>query len=148
MLDAEFGFTLDVCALPSSAKCAKYFTPDDDGLKRHWHNDRFWMNPPYGRGQNVYVWVEKAFCAAKAGGTGVCLLPASVDTKWFHQYCLQAQEIRFVRDRLWFSLNGITQRSNHGSMIVVFRPQVMRGTPKISSISNCRVKNSDKSCRK
>ena len=31
-LDAEFGFDLDVCALPNSAKCRRYYTPDDDGL--------------------------------------------------------------------------------------------------------------------
>ena len=35
-LDKEFGFTLDVCALPENAKCKKYFTPDQDGLYRDW----------------------------------------------------------------------------------------------------------------
>lgn len=33
-LNSEHGFTLDVCAIPDNAKCAKYFTPDIDGLKR------------------------------------------------------------------------------------------------------------------
>jgi phage N-6-adenine-methyltransferase len=31
-----FHFTVDVCALPENAKCAKYFTPEDDGLKQSW----------------------------------------------------------------------------------------------------------------
>ena len=31
-LNEEFGFTLDPCALPSNAKCAKYYTPTDNGL--------------------------------------------------------------------------------------------------------------------
>jgi len=31
-LNKEFGFTLDVCALPGNAKCEVYFTPEDDGL--------------------------------------------------------------------------------------------------------------------
>ena len=35
-LDKEFSFTLDVCALPSNAKCRNYFTPEDDGLSRDW----------------------------------------------------------------------------------------------------------------
>jgi phage N-6-adenine-methyltransferase len=35
-LDAEFRFTLDVCALKENAKCKKYFTPEDDGLKQPW----------------------------------------------------------------------------------------------------------------
>lgn len=35
-LDAEFGFDLDVCAVASNAKCARYFSPDEDGLKQQW----------------------------------------------------------------------------------------------------------------
>ena len=35
-LDKEFCFTLDACALPETAKCADYFTPEDDGLSRPW----------------------------------------------------------------------------------------------------------------
>ena len=35
-LDAEFHFTLDPCALPTNAKCKKFFTPDVDGLKQSW----------------------------------------------------------------------------------------------------------------
>lgn len=35
-LNEEFRFTLDVCALPETAKCAAYFTPEDDGLSRAW----------------------------------------------------------------------------------------------------------------
>ena len=35
-LNKEFGFTLDPCALPSNAKCEKYFTPQDNGLLQDW----------------------------------------------------------------------------------------------------------------
>jgi hypothetical protein len=34
--DAEFHFTLDVCATAETAKCARYFTPDMDGLAQDW----------------------------------------------------------------------------------------------------------------
>ena len=137
MLDAEFKFSLDVAALPGTAKCDKYYTPDNDGLSHNWEGETFWMNPPYGRGQNVYQWVKKAYESAKAGGTGVCLLPVSADTKWFHEFCMKANEIRFVRDRLWFSLNGTAQRANHASMVVVFRGD-SHGLPRLSAIENCR----------
>ena len=120
LLDAEFHFTLDVAALPDSAKCAKYFTPETDAMTQDWTQDTFWMNPPYGRGVNVYAWVEKAFMSWVGGGNGVLLLPASCDTKWFHDFCMKATEIRFVKDRLWFSLNGVAQRANHASIVVVF----------------------------
>lgn len=36
-LDAEFGFTLDVCALPENAKCERFYTPEQDGLLQNWH---------------------------------------------------------------------------------------------------------------
>jgi len=35
-LDGKYHFTLDPCALPENAKCAKYFTPEDDGLSKNW----------------------------------------------------------------------------------------------------------------
>jgi phage N-6-adenine-methyltransferase len=35
-LNNEFNFTLDPCATPASAKCAKYYTIEDDGLKQNW----------------------------------------------------------------------------------------------------------------
>lgn len=35
-LNKEFDFDLDPCALPSNAKCARYFTPKEDGLAQDW----------------------------------------------------------------------------------------------------------------
>jgi phage N-6-adenine-methyltransferase len=57
-LDREFGFDLDVCAIPENAKCSRYFTPEQDGLKHEW-NGTVWCNPPYGR--QIGKWVEKAY---------------------------------------------------------------------------------------
>ena len=135
ILNNEFCFDIDVAALPGTAKCKKYFTPEIDALRQDWKGT-FWMNPPYGRGQNVYAWVKKAYESAKRGAIVVCLLPVSSDTKWFHEFCLKANEIRFVQDRLWFSLDGVAQRANHASMVVIFRP--VPSQLKISAVSNCR----------
>lgn len=35
-LNKEFNFALDPCATPETAKCSRYFTPEDDGLNRPW----------------------------------------------------------------------------------------------------------------
>lgn len=35
-LDAEFHFVLDAAATKKSAKCAKFFTPETDGLSQPW----------------------------------------------------------------------------------------------------------------
>lgn len=34
-LDREFGFNLDVCALPENAKTTRYYTPEQMGLPSH-----------------------------------------------------------------------------------------------------------------
>lgn len=35
-LDREFHFTLDAAATPDNAKCARFYTPQDDALKQSW----------------------------------------------------------------------------------------------------------------
>lgn len=64
-LDAEFHFTLDACAVKENAKCAAYYTPEQNGLDQPW-TGRVWCNPPYGR--NVGQWVKKAHDTASGGG--------------------------------------------------------------------------------
>lgn len=116
-LDSEFGFTLDVCALPENAKCQRYYTPAVDGLKQTWRGV-CWMNPPYGR--EIGKWVAKAHESAREGATVVCLLPARTDTAWWHSYVLNAAEIRFVRGRLRFG--DAENSAPFPSAVVVFRP--------------------------
>lgn len=113
-LNREFGFTLDVCATRDNAKCRRYFTSEQDGLAQDW-TGTVWMNPPYGRA--IGEWVSKAFwCDAHVV---VCLLPARTDTRWWHEYVAQADEIRFVRGRLKF---GNAQHSApFPSAVVIFR---------------------------
>ena len=72
-INREFGFSLDVCALPENAKTTRYYTPEQDGLTQPWEGV-VWCNPPYGR--QIGKWVERAALAAKAGAVVVMLLPA------------------------------------------------------------------------
>ena len=115
-LNAEFGFTLDVCALPQNAKCSSFFTPAVDGLQQVWRGV-CWMNPPYGRA--IGMWMRKAYEAATNGATVVCLVPARTDTAWWHTYAAKG-EIRFVRGRLKFG--DSPHAAPFPSAIVVFRP--------------------------
>ena len=112
-LDNEFGFTVDVCALPENAKCKQYYTPEMDGLKQEW-TGVVWCNPPYGR--QIGKWVEKA---AKSACRVVMLLPARTDTRWFHDYIYHKAEIRFVKGRIRFG-DG-TGSAPFPSMVVIFR---------------------------
>jgi len=116
-LNREFGFTLDVCALPENAKCDLFFAPKTDGLSQSWKGHMCWMNPPYGR--EIGKWVKKAYEESQRGATVVCLLPARTDTRWFHDYIYGKAEIRFLRGRIKFV--GSENSAPFPSMIVIYR---------------------------
>lgn len=116
-LDDEFHFTLDAAALPENAKCANYYTPEQDGLSQLWEGV-VWCNPPYCR--QTSKWVKKAHEESAAGRcTVVMLLPCRPDVAWFHDYVLDKAEIRFIRGRLKFG--GSKNSAPFPSMIVIFR---------------------------
>jgi site-specific DNA-methyltransferase (adenine-specific) len=102
-LHAEFQFTLDPCPFETgSLACLQ-----------SWSKERVFCNPPYG--PEIIKYLVKA-CEADCA---VYLLPARTDTKWFHHYCLEAQEIRFIKGRLKF--NGSLNSAPFPSMIAIFR---------------------------
>ena len=117
-LNEEFGFTLDPCALPSNAKCTKYYTPTDNGLLQDWGGEIVFCNPPYGRA--IYDWVRKCSEeASKPNTTVVALIPARTDTRYFHEFIYhQAKEIRFVKGRLKFG--DAKSAAPFPSMVVIF----------------------------
>lgn len=120
-LDLEFGFTLDPCCLPETAKCKRFFTPQDDGLAQSWQDERVYMNPPYGR--EIGRWMKKAYEEARDNGAlVVCLVPARVDTNWWHGYATKATEIRFPKGRVKFE--GATSGAPFPVAIVIFRPKL------------------------
>jgi len=119
-LNDEFKFTLDPCATPENAKCAKFFTKEDDGLKQSWGDERVFCNPPYGR--EIGKWVEKAYQSRTLAQVIVMLIPARTDTKYFHQYIYGKEniEIRFLKGRVKFG--EATNSAPFPSMLVIFRP--------------------------
>lgn len=115
--NARFGFTLDVCANSGNKKCDRYFSPFDDGLAQDWGSHICWMNPPYGPA--LPAWMKKAHEASLAGATVVCLVPARVDTKWWHSYA-ERGEYEFIKGRIIFE--GAKWNAPFPCAIVVFRP--------------------------
>lgn len=116
--DAVYHFDLDVCATPGNAKCARYYTEEQDGLVQPW-TGRCWMNPPYGR--TIGKWVQKAYESVREGGDAdlvVCLLLARTDTAWWHDYCMKG-EVQFIRGRLKFG--NARNAAPFPSALVIFR---------------------------
>lgn len=97
---ALFRFDLDVCADASNAKCARYFTAEDDGLSKEWAPSRCWMNPPYGR--TIGRWVQKAAEESQRGALVCGLLPARTDTAWWHAHVLPHAHVVYLRGRVKF----------------------------------------------
>ena len=114
-LDDEFHFTLDVCALKENAKCKRFFSPEEDGLKQPWEG-ACCMNPPYGR--EIGRWMEKALNESEKGALVVCLVPARPDTEWWHKFALRG-EIRFLRGRLKFGKGK--REAPFPSAVIIFR---------------------------
>ena len=118
-LDAEFEFTLDPCASQASAKCSSFYTTDDDGLSKDWEGHTVFMNPPYGR--KIGNWIQKAYEEGEKSNTRVvALIPARTDTKYWHNYCMKATEIRFVKGRLKFGQGNTKNSAPFPSAVVVF----------------------------
>lgn len=130
-LNDEFHFNRDVCASKQNAKLPNYYSIYDHAFVHKW-GGCCWMNPPYSK--DIGQWVGKAYLSAQEGAKVVCLLQCrSGDTKWFHKYVMRSSEIRFVKDRLHFGLDGKFSRANISSIVVVFRPYC-KGPPIVSSM--------------
>ena len=117
-LNKEFNFTLDPCATSENAKCTKYFTVEDDGLKQDWSKDTVFMNPPYGR--EIKHWIKKAYEESLNGATVVCLIPSRTDTAYWHNYIFgKADDIRFIKGRLKFG--GSKNPAPFPSAIIIYK---------------------------
>jgi phage N-6-adenine-methyltransferase len=120
--DATFHFTLDVCATADNTKCARYFSPEQNGLDQDWSMDICWMNPPYGR--QIGAWMAKAYHSSLAGATVCCLVPARTDTRWWHAWVLGKGDIWYRQGRTTF--DGATDPAGFPTLAVIYRPPPSR----------------------
>lgn len=127
-LNYEFNFTLDVSATRENAKCSKFFTIEDDGLKQDWSRDICWMNPPYGG--HTGEWIKKAYEESLRGSKVVSLIVSSTDRSYWHDFIFPfASEIRFIRGRLKFGDSKST--APFASAVIIFDKESKRNTSKI-----------------
>ena len=121
-LNAEFHFTVDLCADNDNHLCNKWYTKENSGFNADLTGERVYCNPPYGR-KSTADWIRK--CASCNADIVVMLIPARTDTNAFHDYIYNKAEIRFIRGRLKFGGGKIIDRAPLPSMIVIFRKAVM-----------------------
>lgn len=123
-LHREFHFNLDVAATLENSKCLKYFTKEDNALVQEW-NGRCFMNPPYSRnligrfiGKAYHEVLHNRHCELVVG-----ILPTRTSTKYFHAYIQDKAEIRFLKGRVKFCLNGVQSKNSprEDTMIIIWR---------------------------
>lgn len=136
LLNEEFHFEIDAAATKENALCERFWTPEDDALSQDWYTYKtVWCNPPYGR--LVGKFIQKGYNESLKGCTVVFLIPARVDTRWWHNYCAKA-DVRFIRGRLKFQNRQLPTWREDGnfkaspapfpSAIVVMKPNITPST--------------------
>ena len=127
-LDTKYNFTLDPCASPENSKCKNFYTIEDDGLQQSWEGETVFVNPPYSK---IKDWVIKCHREAlKPNTIVVMLIPSRTDTRWWHQYCMSAHQIFFVKGRLRFE--GGEHSAPFPSAVIVFKK--VEVVPQINSM--------------
>ncbi len=140
-LNYEFRFGIDLAASKKNRLCGSWFGPghDDgkynDSLSIDWNGvaAALWLNPPYGKG--IDRWVRKAYEESAKGALVVALLPANMDSGWMHDWVLGKAELRFIRGRVQFTLDGkrpqvwsekrgkmVDSGNTGGNVIAIYRP--------------------------
>lgn len=117
-LNEEFCFELDASAKAGNTKCRLYYSPSTNALCGHWAlvASSIWLNPPYGR--EIGKWLQKAYEESLKDSTVVCLIPCRTDARWWHDYVMKADEIRFIRGRLKFG--GSKNSAPFPSCVAIF----------------------------
>jgi site-specific DNA-methyltransferase (adenine-specific) len=137
-LHEKYNFTIDGAANAKNHLLPKYWSKEYSAFKGTWAGERIWINPPYGR--KYPEWVEFAFrkCMSKTDSPEfVCMLiPASTDTKLFHNIIWAAYknnflDLKFSKGRIHFidpetgdyarDKNGKKQSPQFGSLFILIR---------------------------
>ena len=128
LLDQEFHFDCDAAATIYNAKCTPFM---DNALEcPNWctpgKKETFWLNPPYSAAK-IYAFMQKAYEESQKGATVVCLVPVSGD-RWWIDFALKAQEIRYIKGRVKFvgydiDGNPVNGSPMFSSCVVIFWPK-------------------------
>lgn len=123
-LNNEFNFELDAFASDKNAKCKHYFTEQDDSFRQDWTKYKsIFINPPYtSKVQDEVLKKINDTISSDWNGVIVLLIPARTDTRRWHDYIFnKADDIRFLRGRLRFEVNGVPKgASTFPSAVIVY----------------------------
>jgi phage N-6-adenine-methyltransferase len=114
---------LDVCASDGMAKCRRFFTPKDNGLKQEWQ-ETSWCNPPF---SDIEPWLAKADEQHEKHGTEIIMIiPANAACAKYAQPYLEKDngpKVHRHYGRIRFLQDGMPAESSspNGMNIIVWR---------------------------
>lgn len=118
LTQAVGGFDLDPCSGAEPEPIApKRYTKDDDGLAHDWEGKVF-VNPPYER-YVIDEWAEKIREEATRDAVDliVALVPARVNTNWWHDFADDADFAYLLYNRLKFGDYNKTGRYPYAILV-------------------------------
>lgn len=122
-IDRVFDFDWDVAASADNKKVGYWLEETDDSLNEMipWAGT-CWCNPPY---SNWASFAKKACEQRLNRVTTVMLIPPRTDSKAWHEYIMQADEVIQLKGRVSFVVDGEEKKGNTvGSVLAVFRPRI------------------------
>ena len=132
---------LDPCADETKLiPATNHYTKIDDGLSQFWYG-RVYMNPPYGREIENWIWKLNFEYLNNRTVEAIALLPARVDTEWWMM--LREYPVCFIHGRLKFS--GHENSAPFPSAVVYLGQNGNRFVDEFSRIGVCYspIKQSD-----
>ena len=137
-LNNIYNFEVDICCVPETAKCDRYFTEQADSLSFRWHKLRdikgkyIWCNPPY---SDPKPWVCHAIDAQLNGVGVVMLLNNDTSVGWYAEALIYASKVTIITaspkditeyssGRLAFANKGVIKNQNNkGQVLFEFDPK-------------------------
>ena len=108
-------YDLDVAAPKGGVPwipAANHYYEEINGLKQDWQGF-VWCNPPYGK--DTGLWLKKFV----EHGNGIALVFARTDTRWFHDYAIQADILCFIKSRIAFYKGSVqAKQGSTGSLLI------------------------------
>lgn len=89
----------DLAASAKNAQCTRYFNKRDNALKKQWPRTLCWLNPPY---SDIGPWAKKCAEEAQRGTRTLFLVPASVGSNWYCDWCYPYSATYFLQGRITF----------------------------------------------
>lgn len=116
----RFGpINFDLAASPENAKHENYFSIRDNSLVQEWHKipGNLWLNPPF---DSIGPWAQKCAAESVLGATILFLVPASIGSNWFRDYCHNRSLVLALNGRIAFDPLNPTWGYPKDCMLAVF----------------------------